>query len=216
LNKLPLIIIHGWSDDSNSFNGLAEWLRGKGYKVIDLWLADYISSTDDVTLPDLGLAMRRALEANRIAQTRHSFDVVVHSTGGLVVREYLRQICAGDENLTPIKRCVMLAPANFGSPLASLGKSMIGRIFKGWNPTSGNFLQSGKRVLEALELASPYSFDLAVQDLFTPEYNLFHPSHTMATVLAGTVPYPDALKAAIHENGSDGTVRVATANLNAV
>jgi len=217
---LPTIILHGWSDKSASFHELADWLKEEhGVTAVNVFLGDYLSMNDEVTLFDLGYAFDRALTKNGIPQTRHSFNLIVHSTGGLVVREYLRQKCKNtvtgvrDAGLTPIQHICMLAPANFGSPLATLGKSILGRVFKGWK--WDGFGESGQKVLDALELASPYSFDLALDDLFSPEFPIFHPSNTLTTVLVGTAAYPGALKSTMHENGSDGTVRVATANLQA-
>jgi pimeloyl-ACP methyl ester carboxylesterase len=217
---LPTIILHGWSDNSSSFAGLAKWLQTEhGIPAIDIFLGDYLSMNDEVTLFDLGYAFDRALDKSKIPQEHHSFNVIVHSTGGLVVREYLRQKCldhqSGRRNAksTPIQHLCMLAPANFGSPLATLGKSILGRVFKGWK--WNGFGESGQKVLDALELASPYSFDLAVDDLFDPEFPIFDPQNTLTTVMVGTTAYPGALKSTMHENGSDGTVRVATANLQA-
>ncbi len=217
MTSRPLIIIHGWSDTSDSFKPLAKWLRTKGFDVVEIHLADYISMNDEITLPDLGLAMHNAILDKKIPEARHSFDVLTHSTGALVAREYLRQFCAGDATKTPIRHLCMLAPANFGSPLAKIGKSLIGRLFKGWS--WDHIFETGKNVLDALELASPYTFELALNDLFTDGYALFHPDNTMTTVLAGTSPYSDTaldkLKSIAHEDGSDGVVRVSTANLNA-
>jgi len=208
----PLIILHGWSDTSASFRPLAAWLRSRGYSVVPIHLGDYLSMNDEITLPDLGFAFRRALEANGIPQAPHSFDLVVHSTGGLVAREYLRQVCRGAPQRTPIEHLLMLAPANFGSPLAKMGKSALGRLLKGWD--WDHLGETGQAVLDALELASPYSWQLALDDLFAADNALFDPAHTRVTVLTGTAAY-DNLRRAVHENGSDGTVRVSTANLNA-
>lgn len=217
---LPTIILHGWSDSSESFQGLAEWLEKEhGLPAINVFLGDYLSMNDEVTLFDLGYAFDRALQKTGISQDHHSFNVIVHSTGGLVVREYLRQKCLDPKTgkryaeSTPIQHLCMLAPANFGSPLATLGKSILGRVFKGWK--WNGFGESGQKVLDALELASPYSFDLAVDDLFDLDFPIFDPRNTLTTVMVGTAAYPGALKSTMHENGSDGTVRVATANLQA-
>ncbi|MEA3187267.1 MAG: hypothetical protein QOD99_1097 [Chthoniobacter sp.] len=212
-----LIVLHGWSDNATSFEPLAGWLRGQGFDVVGIWLGDYLSMNDEVSLYDLGNAFRRALDFHKIPQARHSFDLITHSTGGLVAREYLRQSCV-DENgepdavRAPIAHLCMLAPANFGSPLANLGKSVIGRFFKGWD--WNHFAESGKQVLDALELAAPYSFWLGVDDLFRAGYRIFAPENTFTTVMVGTISYP-GIKSVMHENGSDGTVRVSTANLNA-
>jgi len=214
----PVVILHGWSDESSSFQALANFLENEGFTTRPIFLGDYLSMHDEVTLPDLGRAMGRALADAGIPQERHSFDLLVHSTGGLVGREYLRQACQTadgrrDPRLTPIRRFVFLAPANFGSPLAHIGKSMLGRLFKGWDWDRP--LETGREVLRALELASPYSAGLALDDRFDPDFPVFSPEHTLATVMTGTVSYPNRLKRIVHENGSDGTVRVSTANLNA-
>jgi pimeloyl-ACP methyl ester carboxylesterase len=214
----PLIILHGWSDTSDSFKPLAKWLRAQGFEILDLFLGDYLSMNDEITLFDIGNAFRLALERNKIPQTRHSFNLIVHSTGGLVAREYLRQVCKDSEGRpdatrSPIEHLCMLAPANFGSPLAKIGKSVIGRLFKGWD--WNHFAETGKHVLDALELGAPYSFQLALDDLFDPAFPIFSPANTFTTVIVGSHPYADALRSTIHENGTDGTVRVATANLNA-
>ncbi len=217
---IPVIILHGWSDNSRSFRVLADWLKDRlGPNVVTIFLGDYLSMNDEVTLFDLGRAFDLALQKENIPQGRHSFDLIVHSTGGLVAREYLRQKCLDpatgrrDAAATPIRRLCMLAPANFGSPLATLGKSILGRVFKGWK--WDGFGESGQNVLDALELASPYTFDLAVDDLFDAEFPVFSPANTLTTVVVGTAAYPGALKSTLHEDGSDGTVRVATANLQA-
>lgn len=218
MSALPIIILHGWSDNSTSFQPLADWLKTKGFDVVEIFLGDYLSMNDEITLFDLGYAFQLALKKNGIAQKRHSFDLIVHSTGGLVVREYLRQICLDpqdgtpDASLTPVVHVCMLAPANFGSPLAAMGKSVIGRFFKGWSWT--HFAQSGQQVLNALELASPYTFQLGIDDLFNRSFRVFSPENTIATVIVGTAAYT-GIASTMHEDGSDGTVRVSTANLNA-
>jgi pimeloyl-ACP methyl ester carboxylesterase len=218
--KLPVLILHGWSDTSGSFRPLARFLREQGEDVREVFLADYLSMQDEITLQDLGFAMLRALrDGEGLSLDRHSFNVVVHSTGGLVVREFLRQFCrdeAGnpDPLRTPVRNLLMLAPANFGSPLARMGKSMVGRLFKGWK-WDGAF-ETGKRVLDSLELGSPLTWELAEADLFDPSFPVFDPAHTRVTVMVGSNAYPGRMKKLAHENGSDGTVRVATASLNAL
>ena len=210
--KRPLIILHGWSADSGNLKTLSAFLKKNGFKVVDIWLADYVSMNDEITIQDLGQAMGKAIDANRISQAPHSFDVVVHSTGGLVVRQYLIHYFFGQPGKCPIQHLLMLAPANFGSPLAHLGQSMIGRLRVGWK--WDHFMQSGARILDALQLASPISWRMAERDLFNPENRLFVPPNIYTTVLVGTDAY-EGLAGTIHEKGSDGTVRVSTANLNA-
>ena len=210
--KRPVVILHGYSDKSESFRPLASYLKSHGFQVVDVWLADYKSMNNEITIHDLGQAMGTALKAKKVPETPGSFDVIVHSTGGLVIRAYLQYYFYGRPETCPIQHLVMLAPANFGSPLARLGKSMIGRLIKGWE--WDHFLETGTRVLEALELGSQVSWDLARRDLFDPQNPIFRMKNLWTTVLIGSAPY-DGIASIAHENGSDGTVRVSTAHLNA-
>ncbi len=211
--KNTVVILHGYSDSYSSFKPLAKFLKNQGFNVVDIWLANYLSMYDEITIWDLGIAMRRALEENNIPQTRHSFDLIAHSTGGLVIREYLYQVCYENPKNSPVKHLVFLAPAHFGSPLAAKGQSIVGRFFKGWK-WDGMF-QTGTRILDALKLASPISWQMAKRDLFNSSNRLFSPNNIFATILIGTDKSKKAHRAIIHENGSDGVVRVSTANLNA-
>ena len=210
--KRPILILHGWSGKAEHLDKISAILKKVGFNVVDIWLSDYLSMNDEITIMDLGQAMGKAIKENNIPEKRQSFDVIVHSTGGLVVRQYLIHYFFGEPEKCPIKHLVMLAPANFGSPLAHIGKSMVGRLRSGWKWE--HFFQTGTRVLNALELASPLSWDMAKQDLFNPKNKIFYPDNLYTTVLVGSDAY-SGLGRIIHENGSDGTVRVSTANLNA-
>jgi len=209
--RKPVVIIHGYSDKSNSFEELADFLKNSGFNVVQIWLADYLSMHDEITIDDIARAMGNALRAKGITQTPRSFDAIVHSTGGLVVRAYLRHYFRGRPEQCPIFRLIMLAPANFGSHLATLGKSMLGRLFNGWK-WDGLF-QTGTKVLEALELASPISWQLAIDDLFNETNSIFRMQNLFTTILVGTTSY-GGKKEWVHEVGSDGTVRASAANLN--
>ncbi len=149
-----IVIVHGWSDDSKSFRRLAEQLEAWfGSAPTQIRLADWISLQDDVTYADLAAALDRAWTAQGLSRAPRTVDVVVHSTGALVLRDWLTRHF--DPASAPVKRFLMLAPANFGSPLAHKGRSFIGRVLKGWNRFVG---QTGTQVLKGLELGSPYSW----------------------------------------------------------
>lgn len=208
-----IVILHGWSDEYKSFVPLGKWLTSQGFKVVDIFLGNYMSMNDELTIYDLALGFKNALDKEGISQKPHSFDVIVHSTGGLVIREYLRQVCQGDPKATPVERLLMMSPANFGSPLAAQGKSVLGRFLKGWK--WDGLWQTGELILNVLELASPYGWELAEADLFDPEFNIYAPENVMVTVFAGTAAYSSPFRRALHEDGSDGTVRASTANMNA-
>lgn len=209
-------IVHGWSDTSKSFYRLRDFLQANGHDVAQIWLGDYVSMDDDVRIEDVAKRMdqtvRSAMEAGDLAEP---FDLIVHSTGGLVAREWL-QTCHARDLTPPVKRLIMLAPANFGSRLAAVGKSMIGRVARGWN----NWFQTGEQMLKALELASPYQWNLARRDLLDPhetgQPGPYGADRVWPFVITGTRAYSDGLRKIVNEHGSDGTVRAAAANLNTV
>lgn len=206
-------IVHGWSDTSKSFADLSNFLKANGYTVSQIWLGDYISMDDDVRIEDAAKRMHDVIgELIANGDLKVPFDLIVHSTGGLVAREWIVSNYP-DGKGCPAKRLVMLAPANFGSRLASIGKSMIGRVARGWN----NWFQTGAEMLKALELASPFQWDLARRDLLDPNGEGTGPygvGKVWPFVIVGSVGYPSGMRQIVNEDGSDGTVRVAAANLN--
>ncbi len=216
-------IIHGWSDSSESFRDLRDFLGANGFQVTEVWLADYISMQDDVRIPDVAQRMQAVLtdwiEAGKLTPP---FDMIVHSTGGLVAREWIARFypdgtsADGKGKTCPVKRIVMLAPANFGSRLASAGKSFVGRIVKG-HAREG--FQTGTEMLRGLELASPYQWDLAQRDLLDPAGESEGPyggDKIWPFVIVGTRGYTELFMRVANENGADGTVRACAANMNCV
>jgi pimeloyl-ACP methyl ester carboxylesterase len=214
-----VVILHGWSDKSPSFEGLRTFLSQNGWQTADVRLTDYISLDDDVRIEDVVKRMdevvRKTITDKKVTVP---FDLIVHSTGGLVARHWISTFfpdgVAADGMKCPVKRLVMLAPANFGSCLASMGKSMIGRLVKGWN----NWFQTGTEMLTALELASSLQWELAQRDLFDrgkDKRRAYGPDRVWPFVIVGTRGYQDSLAQIANEAGSDGTVRAAAANMNA-
>jgi len=207
---IPTIILHGYSDEAESFRPLARFLADHRFPVIDLHLGNYVSLEDSVTIPDLAKSFQAALALKGISTAKGAFNLVVHSTGSLVAREWMTRYFLEKGLPCPVRRYLMLAPANFGSPLASMGKTMIGRVIKGWKTG----FESGREVLNALELGSPYTRELARRDLFG-RTSFYEPSQCLASVLVGSKPYQSGLRQLADRNGGDGTVYVCTANLNA-
>jgi hypothetical protein len=112
----------------------------------------------------------------------------------------------------------MLAPANFGSRLAAQGKSALAMLFKG-GVTHG--FQTGRHILEGLELGSPVLWQIAEQDLFADVamYPTDPAQGPFVYILSGTATYGE-LKGFVakgaNEDGSDGTVRASAAALNSI
>ena len=211
----PIVIIHGWSDTSDSFQNLAKRLKKETNRPIeDVWLGDYVSMDNDVKLTDVVERMQQAWAEAALPFAPHAVDVVIHSTGGLVVRLWMQKFFSDLGKKPPIQNLVMLAPANFGSPLAHKGRALVGRVLKGYS--SDKTFQTGTHILKSLEMASPFSWNLAQQDRFAA--NPFGPTSAggggvLCTVIVGNRGYP-GIKGIANEPGSDGTVYVSTANLN--
>lgn len=212
-----LVFVHGWSvTNTSTYGQLPQQLQqqasaaGLALTLADLWLSEYVSFDDAVTMPDLVRAFDHALRDLHLLDA--SFACITHSTGGPVVREWLRAQRDKPATYSTIKlsHLVMLAPANFGSALAQLGKGLLGRL-KAWF----GGVEPGQRILDWLELGSAESLSLNLDYIHSDDpvkrgQFLF--------VLTGDRPdrqLYDHLNSYTGEDGSDGVVRIAAANLNA-
>lgn len=213
------VIIHGWSDCSDSFRGMKDYLVRKGIGSVDTILyGDYESREDNITFNDVIDGLNDEFIRHGIidptGRKKKDLNVIVHSTGGLVIRHWIWRYYYRDGNRLdecPVKRLVMLAPANFGSPLAHRGKSFLGSLVKGrWK--IGDFLEVGRQLLDGLELASPYQWELAHRDLViqAPYYNA---EQIQTTILVGVEDYR-GLRGWVNKPGTDGTVVIAGTSLD--
>jgi alpha-beta hydrolase superfamily lysophospholipase len=131
MSMRDVLIIHGWSDTSKSFSPLVDFLKSAGFNAVGLWLGDYISLDDDVKIEDVAKRMEALIrDKQQTKEINAPFDMVVHSTGGLVARQWISTYYIDNVSECPLKRLVKLAPANFGSKLASMGQSLLGRVLK--------------------------------------------------------------------------------------
>ncbi|MFT3685533.1 MAG: alpha/beta fold hydrolase [Phycisphaerales bacterium] len=220
----PLVILHGYSDTSKTFEPLAAALADNlGVQPDTISLGDYVTLNDYVAFPDLLAALDQAWTDHNLPRDEGAVDMVVHSTGALVARQWLHWLTnekaapsprGSAAEPCPVKHLCMLAPANFGSPLAHKGLSFIGRVIKGAQENADGPLQSGKYILKGLELGSPFTWNLAYRDRLVPaDEQLYKKGRCLCTVLVGNKGY-DGLAAMANEDGGDGTVRVSTANMN--
>src|SRR5690606_16252096 len=135
-----VVLVHGWSVRSTDTYGelparLRNEARATGAPALDvrnIWLSKYISFHDEVRVEDIARAFEAALrrELGDVLGTR-PVAVAPPPSGGLVVRAWLQRFCVEPRREPPIAHLVMLAPANFGSPLAQLGQSRLARL-KTW------------------------------------------------------------------------------------
>lgn len=159
----PLILIHGYSDTSEAFKKWVEVFWRMNEKLIELdfiHACNYISLTNEVTLKDIAEGFDRALKIQAGLNKEEEFDAIVHSTGILVIRTWLTTYNQS-ERQGRLKHLTALAPATFGSPLAKKGRSWLGAVFKGSRGLGPDFLEAGDYILDALELASPFTWNLA-------------------------------------------------------
>lgn len=224
-NARTVVFLHGWSVRStDTYGKLPERLVADGAKaglqlaVRNIWLGKYVSFRDEVRIGDISRAMESAVrtELKDLLDRGERFACVTHSTGGPVARDWWNRFYLSTKATArtpcPMSHLIMLAPANFGSALAQLGKSRLSRVktwFQGVEPGTG--------VLDWLELGSAEAWDLNRKWMDQPPVTN-GPTAVYPFVLTGqTVDHRlyDHLNSYTGEAGSDGVVRVAAANLNA-
>jgi pimeloyl-ACP methyl ester carboxylesterase len=226
-----LLLIHGYSDGSTSFTGLRDFFRQRaGYEELHTYFLDYTSMDDDTSYRDLADKLDTDYR-NRFGTER--VDVVCHSTGSLVVRAWLvlhnersRRRLGADAALPPcpVERLVCFAPANFGSDLALLGQSFLSKFrttfFNSHSQAEDRF-ETGKVLLQGLEPASPFQWELSMFDLHDPN-TYFSPQQPPARrcypfILSAGTGYTGLQAKLIKQRkkpGTDGTVRIPGTPLN--
>jgi hypothetical protein len=222
--KKIVVFVHGWSVHNTDTYGefparLEQEVRdnvGLELDIRHIWLGKYVSFRDEVQLQDISRAFETELhhQLGREITVGRRFICITHSTGGPVVRDWLDRYYIQQNRIDacPLSHLIMLAPANFGSALAQLGKARVGRMkawFDGVEPGSG--------VLDWLELGSPESLELNQRwfnysDLATGNRPIFSFVLTGQQIDRALYDYVNSYTGEI---GSDGVVRVAAANLNA-
>lgn len=217
----PVVLVHGWSvHNTSTYGELPARLEAESnddlrLDVRNIWLGKYVSFQDEVLLDDISRAFESAIRSELDAKSLNAKCIcITHSTGGPVIRNWIYKyyVVPGKMNECPVSHLIMLAPANFGSALAILGKMRISRI-KSWMEG----IEPGKGVLDWLELGSPESWDLNTRWMNSfsgkPMNRTFFPF-----VISGQSidrSFYDHVNSYTGEAGSDGVVRLAGANLNA-
>jgi len=212
------IFVHGWSvQHTNTYGALPAWLQGKPgpdgkpIQVADIYLGKYISFDDAITVDDIARAFEQAIrdEIGARLGAQERLACITHSTGGPVIRAWMDLYWKGRLAKCPLSHLVMLAPANHGSALAQLGKGRLGRI----KSFVVDQAEPGERVLDWLELGSELSWKLNSSWL---DYDCVAAGHFPFVLTGQRIDRNlyDALNSYTDEEGSDGVVRVAAANLN--
>lgn len=217
---VSVIFVHGWSVTSvDTYGQLPIRLRleaeqqGHSINLTEIYLGKYISFHDEVRVRDISRAFHAAITehlSNSITNGDR-FICITHSTGGPVIRDWWHRYYPSTQKTTcPMSHLIMLAPANFGSALAQIGKARIGRL-KSWFEG----VEPGQGVLDWLELGSFEAWNLN-KAWIGSDGSAIGPNGVFPFVLTGEYidrKIYDTLNTYTGESGSDGVVRVASANL---
>ncbi len=207
---MDVILVHGYNVTSTRTYGvLPQRLKNAGHRIKDVYLGKYVTLDNDITLPDLTKAFQSALEdlyGSKLRTTK--FACITHSTGGLVVRGWITDYYRNRMKQMPISHLIMLAPPNHGSRLSSLGKSRLSRLRSLWGA------EPGLKILDALDLGSAYQWRINcswIEDK-PHETSGFYPFVFTGQWIDKRIW--DVIVPATYERGSDGVVRVSSANVN--
>lgn len=218
----PIVLIHGYSAESKDtdpasiesiYGSMPQALRTLygDSSVVEIDLSRYVSLEDGLHIDDISRAFDRALHSDEYAHLpAKGFDVIIHSTGALVIRNWLRKF---SPRPSPLGNLIYLAGANLGSGWAHIGK---GQLAKWGRMVFQAGTERGVRVLDALELGSEEAIDLHL--FFTkagnsPDKVYKVREHIIIGTQADEKWYEAPLRYA-KEDGSDGVIRVAASNLN--
>ena len=222
----PIVFIHGYSAQGKAFHPLRDALiadckQRKNIEidpVIDVDICTYVSLNNEVTITDIAEGLDRAFRNHpKLKDDTQEFDVIVHSTGMLVIRAWLANKGAAmitNSRLKRLKHLVGIAPATWGSPQASQGRTFLGALVKGNRNIGPDFLNAGDKVLQGLELGSSFTWNLAHQDLLgaQPFYDK-GPDTPFVSIFIGNRGY-QGVDSVANSPGSDGTVRWSGCALN--
>lgn len=215
--RRPIVFIHGYSAKGLDFSKICAELEKRHIPAIDIHVGNYVSLNNEITVKDIAEGLDRALRNTPGLNGDQEFDAIVHSTGMLVIRSWLTNYGAApkhNDRLKRLKHLVGLAPATWGSPQAHKGRTWIGALVKGNREPGPDFLNAGDEVLDALELGSRFTWDLAHIDLLgdAPYYDL-GPNTPYVCVFIGNRSYT-GISSIANDPGTDGTVRWAGCALN--
>lgn len=213
----PVLLIHGYSSEGENKTvdqiygslpaDLREWFGPDAVRELDL--SRWISLSDGISLDDVSFAMERALRNEYSDLLKSGFHVIIHSTGALVVRNWIRLF---SPKPGPIINLVHLAGANFGSGLAHIGQGQLAR----WGRYLTIGTGCGYRILDELEFGSGKTLDLHLHFLPTGRRMLADYRVREFCLIGSQIPGGLHMLPIryVHEDSSDCTVRTSAGNLN--
>jgi triacylglycerol lipase len=115
-----VVLVHGMGRTARSMTPLRRALDSAGYAVLNVGYSSYCCS-----IPELGAALRRELDARRLPH-HTTVHFVGHSLGNILVRYVLTQ----PDRPAGVGRVVMLAPPNQGSRDANRFSGIAGWLLE--------------------------------------------------------------------------------------
>ncbi len=228
-----LFIVPGYSDEDFSFLPIKNLLVAEGlYDSQNILSIEYASLDDQVDFPDFADKLDELYNAFIKKHPNNKIDILAHSTGSLVVRSWLylrriRQKKTGQTQDVPVDHLFLFAPANFGSDLAKIGRSGLNAVKVTFTKLNQVFtldgnqdpFETGKRVLEGLEPASPTQWELSIGDLHTETYFGEHDPNGFCFPFIFAAGKAEKTLASViikelQKDGTDSTVRIAGTSLN--
>lgn len=219
MRQLTLVFVHGYSVTKlDTYGELPLRLRNEGKSkgieitIENIFLGRYISFNDEVKLSDISRALETAIQQQILVNNPATrFVCLTHSTGGPVVRNWWDSYYKNKSITCPMSHLIMLAPANHGSALAQLGKSKLSRI-KSWF----DGVEPGQGVLNWLELGSHEAWELNKSWIQSDGSQISEKGIFPFVITGQNIDHKlyDHLNSYTGEMGSDGVIRVASANLN--
>jgi hypothetical protein len=164
---LPTILIHGYSSEGSTsdtdpyprttleglYGRMVQDLPTLGVDPIPVNVSRYVSLDDGLSIEDISFALDRTLKTDFPELLTGGFNAIIHSTGALVARNWVRRFNKPDKTC-PLKRLIHLAGANLGSGWAHVGASQFARFAR-----AAMGAQRGLAVLRDLELGSNWAIE---------------------------------------------------------
>lgn len=144
-----VILLHGLLRTGRSMDRLEKSLAGQGYNVINMVYPSTKQPVERLAEENLGPVIARCGQAPGVEK----IHFVTHSTGGIIVRYYLKH-----HELPTLGRVVMLSPPNQGVELVDRFKDNF--LFRALNGPAG--LQMGTEPHSIPLKLGPVDFELGV------------------------------------------------------
>ncbi len=191
----PILFLHGYGANGQAFDAWRAAFVEMGFARHHV--VAYEIHSNEVDLSDLAEAVERVIRHEPALEKAKTIHCVAHSTGMLVLQVWIRQ---HPRRLGQLGWVIGFSPASTGSPLAHKGRGMLAALVNGRVDTPSDRFEGGDRILAALELGSPDTWELTAKGPYVPTQRLI--------VFSGLRAY-DFPRNLLHEPGSDGVVRFA-------